>query len=181
MPPRVRTIDVTIVYSLKSCVGIDKNCSEEFSLNKLEANKSLFHDHITPDLFNDTVKILKNKNPNGNNTEVIPVTIKAGGVYFALSDKTACQTLYSFEVSYRVCSKAGANLLVFDNTPVPASGSQKTVSSGRCVRNSVLAPNVSSPKAVCDSSENWIVDSNLTCFCNPGYQPSTDFKLCLGK
>ena len=185
---------MAIVFSIKNCsVDVDPGapCSETFDLYKYEQNKSL--SKVEPELFTDKVKTIR-AGPEGLITgnpadatiterykDVITITVKSAGVYLAFFDRSVCQALFSFETSYRICSRAGTNLAVFDKTSVPADGSLSAIANGTCVNSSVLSLNASTPQAVCNSNGDWVSKSNLSCFCEAGYQPNTKLDQCIGK
>ena len=194
LPPLVTTIEVAIVYSIKNCsvdVGPNIPCSETFDIYKYEQNTSV--SVLKPELFTDKVKTIRagpeglaignpaDANITKRSKDVIPITVKSAGVYLAFFDTSACQALFSFEASYRICSRAGTNLAVFDKTPAPADGSLSAIANGTCVDNSVLSLNSSTPQAVCNSNGDWVSKSNLSCFCEAGYQPNTKLDQCIGK
>ena len=112
VPPSVTALEVSIEYAIKSCSGVPSsvNCSETFDLYKLEQNKTL--PDVNPELFTDKVKTIKagpgeltdgSPGDDGKRSkDVIKVNVKSRGVYFAFFDRSVCQALFSFKVSYGV-------------------------------------------------------------------------------
>ena len=171
------------MYAIKNCsvnVGPGIPCSETFDLFKYERNVSLLR--VKPDLFTDKVKTIRAgpgelmdgspADATKRSKDVVPVNVRSGGVYFAFFDRSACQALFSFEVSYRVCRKAVVNLASFE---------RGNTADGSCVANAKLSSNATSmPRAVCDIDGEWNLDFNVSCVCRAGYQASPNGEKCVG-
>ena len=188
LPVGVKAIYLEITFAIRSCSLDIKPCTETFSLYKPEK------DNASPkpafDKFTEKVATLgaapgelTNDTPAHTlNTckAVIPVQVKRKGVYLAIQESSSCFAIFSFEVYYKWCPDYDGKLVIFPKTAAPASESQTVQVEGICDQNAVSVPGSGGAHAYCNTTGEWVLDSNSVCVCVAGYQLTAAGDSCEG-
>ena len=117
--------------------------------------------------------------PRSNSS--IAVNLQKKGVYFAFKTTYACVAVFSFKVSYKICSEKGFNLVTFPRTISPSGSSPNISVNGTCVANAVRTSiQPSFLYALCDSNGDWTAGANVFCVCAAGYQRNVSLNMCEG-
>ena len=191
LPLSVRTVQVKIKYTVHSCDGLGANCRVTINFLKKEQDTASVLPNLREDPFPDvirsvtpaTAELIKGKFADfgPKSTFSIAVNLQKKGVYFAVKTTYACVAVFSFKVSYRVCSAKGINLVTFPTTISPPDSSPDISVNGACVANAVR--NSSQPSflsALCDSNGDWTAGANVFCVCTAGYQRNVSLNMCEG-
>ena len=184
----MKAIYLEITFAIRSCSLDIKPCTETFSLYKLEkdnASPKPAFDKFTEkvatlgaapgELTNDTPAHTLN-----TSKAVIPVQVKRKGVYFAIQESSSCFAIFSFEVYYKWCPDYDGKLVIFPKTAAPASESRTVQVEGICDQNAVSVPGSGGAHAYCNTTGEWVLDSNSVCVCEAGYQLTAAGDSCEG-
>ena len=191
LPPSVRTVQVKIKYTVHSCDGRGAQCQTTLNFLKKEQDT----ESVLPDLrVNPFTDVISKETPateelikglfadfGPKSTSSIAVNLQKKGVYFAFKTTRACVAIFSFKVSYKVCSLKGINLVTFPRTVSPSGSSPDISVNGTCVANAVRTSSQPSfLSALCDSDGNWTAGANVFCVCTAGYQWNVSLNMCEG-
>ena len=191
LPLSVRTVQVTIKYTVHSCDGLGANCQTTLNFLKKEQDMASILPNLRINPFTDvirsvtpaTAELIKGKFADFGpvSTSSIAVGLQKKGVYFAFKTTFACIAIFSFIVSYKVCSTKGINLVTFPRTVSPSGSSPNISVNGTCVANAVrTSTQPSFLYALCESNGNWTAGANVFCVCTAGYQRNVSLNICEG-
>ena len=191
LPLSVRTVQVKIKYTVHSCDGRPGgNCRKTWNFLKKEQDtagvpkllSNPFTDVITS-VTPATAELIKGDfvDFGPRSTSSIAVNLQKKGVYFAFKTTYACVAVFSFKVSYKVCSAKGINLVTFPTTISPPDSSPNISVNGTCVANAVRSSSQPSfLSALCNSNGDWAAGANVFCVCTAGYQRNVSLNMCEG-
>ena len=191
LPLSVRTVQVKIKYTVHSCDGREAKCQTTLNFLKKEQDTA----SVLPDLrVNPFTDVISKETPateelikglfadfGPKSTSSIAVNLQKKGVYFAFKTTRACVAVFSFKVSYKVCSAKGINLVTFPRTISPPDSSPNISVNGTCVANAVhTSSQPSFLSALCNSNGDWAAGANVFCVCTAGYQRNVSLNMCEG-
>ena len=98
-------------------------------------------------------------------------------ITFGIKSSGGCGSVIRMKVYYYVCEEMFINSVMFKMTMSPQNGSK--VVFGNCSENTASVTKAGGLKAYCHSNGLWSTEGDVVCWCDKGYEPTTN-KGCSG-